>query len=306
MILIQLFMAVTSTGSAELIAVSSLVTYDIYQTYIDPEADGETLLKVSQVGVVVFGLVMGVLGIILDAIGLNLGWVYLAMGVIIGSAVIPVSCVLMSSQVTASAAISGAVGGLILGLITWFSVAAGKHGEVTIDTLGMDYPMLFGNLVSILSSGAICFAVTAMDPEDYDFEGTRNIAIVDGEQVKYGNSAETDPEKLTEAYSFAIKYGSIISFIIVILIPMILYAAGYVYSEGFFGFWVAIMFIWSLAASAVCIFTPIIEFMQPELEEDGKDMAGDTQMAQTTVSFSLHNVINYAVEKNKERTEVHS
>jgi len=291
MILIQLFMAVTSTGSAELIAVSSLVTYDIYQTYINPQATGEKLLFVSRVGVVVFGLVMGVLGVILDALGLNLGWVYLAMGVIIGSAVIPVSCVLMSSQVTSTAAISGAVGGLVLGIITWCSVAAGESGEVTIDSLGEDYPMLFGNLVSILSSGLICGIITYMDPEDYDFEGTRNIAIVDGEEVKYGNADETDPEKLSAAYSYAVKYGSAISILIVVFIPLLLYATQYVFSKGFFGFWVALMFIWSLCAAGVCIFTPIIEFMQPD-EATIKETENDSdakRKAEYAVEFAGNN-----------------
>ena len=72
MILVQLFMAVTSTGSAELIAVSSIITYDIYQTYINPDASGEDLLKVSKYGVIGFGLVMGVLGVILNELGLSL------------------------------------------------------------------------------------------------------------------------------------------------------------------------------------------------------------------------------------------
>ena len=47
LILIMLFMAVTSTGSAELIAVSSLVAYDVYRAYINPEATGEQILNVS-------------------------------------------------------------------------------------------------------------------------------------------------------------------------------------------------------------------------------------------------------------------
>ena len=34
-ILLMLFMAITSTGSAEQIAVSSLISYDIYRTYIN-------------------------------------------------------------------------------------------------------------------------------------------------------------------------------------------------------------------------------------------------------------------------------
>jgi urea-proton symporter len=41
LILIMLFMAVTSTGSAEQIAVSSLVAYDVYATYINPKATGK-------------------------------------------------------------------------------------------------------------------------------------------------------------------------------------------------------------------------------------------------------------------------
>merc|ERR1719359_1308909 len=36
-LLLQLFMAISSTGSAEIIAVSSILTYDIYYEYINPE-----------------------------------------------------------------------------------------------------------------------------------------------------------------------------------------------------------------------------------------------------------------------------
>jgi Na+/proline symporter len=36
-LLLQLFMAITSTGSAEIIAVSSILTYDVYYSYINPE-----------------------------------------------------------------------------------------------------------------------------------------------------------------------------------------------------------------------------------------------------------------------------
>ena len=40
LMVIMLFMAVTSSGSAELVAVSSLFTYDVYRTYINPNATG--------------------------------------------------------------------------------------------------------------------------------------------------------------------------------------------------------------------------------------------------------------------------
>ena len=54
LILIMLFMAIVSTGSAESIAVSSLVAYDIYREYFNPEATGKQILFVSRVVVVVF------------------------------------------------------------------------------------------------------------------------------------------------------------------------------------------------------------------------------------------------------------
>mmetsp|Transcript_33612 Transcript_33612/g.79269 ORF Transcript_33612/g.79269 Transcript_33612/m.79269 type:complete len:145 (+) Transcript_33612:2022-2456(+) len=69
LILIMLFMAIVSTGSAESIAVSSLVSYDIYREYMNPEATGEQILFVSRVVIVVYGLFMGALAILLDFMG---------------------------------------------------------------------------------------------------------------------------------------------------------------------------------------------------------------------------------------------
>lgn len=79
LILVMLFMAITSTGTAESVAVSSLVTYDIYRTYMNPEATGDQILKVSRYVIVAYGLFSGAFAIALQYIGLNLGWVYLFM-----------------------------------------------------------------------------------------------------------------------------------------------------------------------------------------------------------------------------------
>lgn len=46
--LLMVFMAVTSCGSAELIAVSSLLTYDVYKTYVHPQASGEEVRAVRK------------------------------------------------------------------------------------------------------------------------------------------------------------------------------------------------------------------------------------------------------------------
>jgi Na+/proline symporter len=58
-------------------AVASVFAYDIYKVYFKPSANGEDIMRISRYVVVVFGLCMGVLGVVLFELKLNLGWVYL-------------------------------------------------------------------------------------------------------------------------------------------------------------------------------------------------------------------------------------
>jgi Na+/proline symporter len=61
LILTVLYMTIVSTGSAESIAVSSLVAYDIYREYINPNATDKQILYFSRLVIVVFNVVMGLL-----------------------------------------------------------------------------------------------------------------------------------------------------------------------------------------------------------------------------------------------------
>jgi SSS family transporter len=183
LILTMLFMAIVSTGSAESIAVSSLVAYDIYRPYINPEADGNQILFVSRIVIVGFGLFMGAFSIILDILGLNLGWVYLFMGVVIGSAVIPLWNLMTWKKASGTGAVIAAWGGLVLALIGWLVAAVIKEGSITIDNLGVNEVMLSGNLIAILSSGLIHYVYSVfIDPQDYDFsELDKNITLVEND-----------------------------------------------------------------------------------------------------------------------------
>ncbi|CAG8838362.1 26178_t:CDS:2, partial [Racocetra persica] len=80
--LVLVFMAVTSASSAELIAVSSIYTYDIYRTYIHSDAPGSRVINHSHYSVIGFGIIMGGLAVILNFIGIDLGYMYLLMGII--------------------------------------------------------------------------------------------------------------------------------------------------------------------------------------------------------------------------------
>ena len=265
MVLVMLFMAVTSAGSAELIAVSSLITYDVYRTYKNPNATGKQLLKVSRTVIVIFGLGMGALAAILLGMGLSLGFVYLAMGILIGSAVIPIALTIAWSRTTRAGAVSGALIGVMLSLITWTGVASAESGGVVdIASLGGAFPMLYGNVVAILSSGLICVVISLAQRKVYDWKLMNpQMKIVQAdmsEAVKAEIAARAqDEETLKKAYKFSLKGGGILTLICVVFWPLPLYFSGYVFDLGFYTFWVWIAIVWVSVASFTIICMPIYE-----------------------------------------------
>jgi len=265
MVLVMLFMAVTSAGSAELIAVSSLITYDVYRTYKNPNATGKQLLKVSRTVIVIFGLGMGALAAILLGMGLSLGFVYLAMGILIGSAVIPIALTIAWSRTTRAGAVSGALVGVVLALITWTGVASAESGGVVdIASLGGAFPMLYGNVVAILSSGLICVVISLAQRKVYDWKLMNpQMKIVQAdmsENMKAEIAARAqDEETLKKAYKFSLKGGGILTLICVVFWPLPLYFSGYVFDLGFYTFWVWIAIVWVSVASFTIICMPIYE-----------------------------------------------
>jgi len=67
------FMAVTSAMSAELIAVSTIWTYDIFQTYIRPQSSGRTLINMSHAAVVTYAILLASFSTGLYYIGISMG-----------------------------------------------------------------------------------------------------------------------------------------------------------------------------------------------------------------------------------------
>ncbi|PSS01293.1 Urea-proton symporter like [Actinidia chinensis var. chinensis] len=257
LLLTMLFMAVTSAGSSELIAVSSLCTYDIYRTYINPDATGKQILKVSRGVVLAFGCFMGLLAVILNKAGVSLGWMYLAMGVFIGSAVLPIAFMLLWRKANAFGAILGTISGCILGIITWLSVAKVEYGRVNLDTTGRNAPMLAGNLVSILTGGAVHAVCSVLQPQNYEWDTTKQITMVEKEKSELPAEEFTE-EKLIRAKAWIVKWGIGFTLVIVLLWPLLSLPAGQ-FSKGYFTFWAIIAIAWGTIGSAVIIILPLTE-----------------------------------------------
>ncbi|EIE20547.1 urea active transporter-like protein [Coccomyxa subellipsoidea C-169] len=258
LIVTMLFMAVTSAGSAELVAVSSLCTYDIYRTYINPKATGNAIMRISQVIICAFGIFMGVLAIVLLEINVSLGYVYLLMGVLIGSAVIPIAYCLVWSKCTATAAITGAVSGICLAIMSWLISAKTLEGELTLYSTGQDYPMLIGNLVAIFSSGIICTVMSLIKPDAYDWQTTREIPMVDDTETGFTEDGPDSHAAMEHAYKWILKWGGGTAFILIVAWPCLTLPAK-VFSQGYFTFWVILSIVWGLIATFLATFLPLWE-----------------------------------------------
>lgn len=174
-LLITLFMAVTSCASAELIAVSSILTFDVYKTYIKPHAAPHQMIRMAHINVCVFGLTMAIFACIWNVIGIDLGWLFLVMGLLIGGAVFPAAFAVTWRKQSKAGAISGAVVGLIAGIAAWLSEAKVHYGVLTVETTGMEYPTLAGNLAAILTGLILTVVVSLIKPDDFDWAVTRAI-----------------------------------------------------------------------------------------------------------------------------------
>ncbi|MGG1575790.1 sodium:solute symporter family transporter [Fictibacillus sp. NRS-1165] len=171
--IIMLFMAVTSAGSAELTAVTNIIVTDIYRHSIHPTASSEKLLKVSRFITLGFGLAMGLLSILLFYLGISLGFVYMAMGIFVSAAVIPITLGLTWKRATNKGAFYGTLLGMIGGVFVWVSSAYILTGHVNIESLGQLYPMLFGNLAVFIVSGIISISHSLLSSEEFDFESLK-------------------------------------------------------------------------------------------------------------------------------------
>ena len=265
LVLTMLFMAVTSAGSAELIAVSSIVTYDLYRTYRNPNATGKQLVKVSRATIVAFGLGMGGLAVVLLGMGLSLGFVYLAMGILIGSAVVPIALTILWSKTNKVAATGGAVIGLLCSTTVWVIVASGaggfveSGGVIDLASLGNNYAMLFANITAIISGGVIAIIGSLAAGKTFDWNDLKTKITL----VEITATQETeDEETLKRAFKFSVRGGGAMALILIIVWPMPLIASGYVFEIGAYAVWVAISVVWVSLASAIIIFLPLIEARQ--------------------------------------------
>lgn len=164
LLLLLLFMAVTSSTSAELIAVSSLITFDVYKTYIKPSATSDQLVRVSHIGIIIFSVVLASFCCILAAVGIDLTWILTVLGIIVGGASVPVGMVLLWDPMSSVAAIVSPWVGLALGMVAWFVVTFKRSGTISIATTGDVTNAVAGNVTSCCAGVVSAFVFSYLFP----------------------------------------------------------------------------------------------------------------------------------------------
>jgi urea-proton symporter len=259
LLLTMLFTAVTSAGSAELISVSSLVTYDVYRRYVRPSATGRGLMRISRLAIVGFGIGMGLLALILLQVGASLQYVYLAMGVLIGSAVVPISLAIVWKKTNKVAATAGALAGLVCGVTVWLASSYAFYGMVSVSTTGQNLPLLAGNVTSILVGAIVTLLGSIIKPDNFDFRLMKQKIMIVDAKIRRVIDHESDDEYLKHWSKFGYKFGIALTLILVVAWPVPLYLSGYVFSHEAYFVWVGIAVTWAATAAAVIVLLPLIE-----------------------------------------------
>jgi len=263
--MVQLTMAILSTGSAECIAVSSLLSYDIYRTYINPTASGAKILLFSRIFVVVWAIVMAIASIVLSTFGVGLGYVYNFMATALGSAVVPIACSIYTDKLDKVFAILAAVGGGIIAIITWLVYAATLPGGLIFNNTANLYAQLYGGLAALMASLIISVIGCLIKPMNFDWNILiDNIKLVGGDGGEnskvLGDDVDGTPEALLAAKKWIFKYGWGYSVFLVVAWPLAFVPMGN-FGKSTFQLWAGVALMWGWIASIVIVSLPIYESM---------------------------------------------
>jgi SSS family transporter len=259
LLLSVLFTAVTTAGSAELVSVSSLVTYDVYRSYVKPWATGRELMRISRLTIIGFGLGMGILSSFLMQLGASLQYIYLAMGILIGPAVVPIALTVSWKKTNKNAAIMGSILGLAAGICSWITTTWLLYGHLSIATTGETTPLLIGNVLSISVSATVVVIGSLFKPQNFNFDLMKQKILVVDDRIRSIIEKDTDDNQLKRDAKFTYRYAIALSLVLVVVWPLPLYFSGYVFSLFVYTLWVGLAFAWASVAAGVIILLPLIE-----------------------------------------------
>jgi hypothetical protein len=220
--------------------------------------EGKVLLRVSRMATGLFAFFMGFVAMFLQVIGFGIGWVYMSMGVLIGSAVGPATLTLLMERANGFWIGAGAVGGLVIGLLSWCLKGFVDTGEVSYESIGADWPWVVGNVCSIGFGFLIAFVGSMLQPnKKFKWEMLNDqIPLVD--DIEPLRDAGETEEMLQIWHYVAVTKSLGLTATLIVLWPMPMYFSG-VFTPAGFTVWTFLSILWIVVAAIVILGLPMWE-----------------------------------------------
>lgn len=194
LIIVLLFMAVTSSTSAESIAASSLITFDIYKAYINPKASTRRLLWTSIAGLSIYGVVLAAVSCVFHSVGISLGWLVKIFGCLMGGGSFPMVAIVLWDGTSSFAAQISPILGLASGLTAWMVTTKLRSGVINVTTTGDSLNSLAGDCVS-LGVGLISVVLFSY------LVPNKKPLLLNGQELPYASEATFEAEKSEQSNS---------------------------------------------------------------------------------------------------------
>jgi len=193
------FMAATSAMSAELIACSSIITYDLIGVYVKP-LTGAQVVTWSHCIIALLAVWMGVWSIICNYAGIDLGWLYYFQGTICSPAVVSIGLTVCWKRQSRVAALYGTLLGAVCGMVAWFVSCWKVYGTINIPNLSAQYSALASCLTGLVVSGVSVLVLTWLYPDPTDaWAATRAISGSDNVRTDH-NLTHKDEEEIRRVF----------------------------------------------------------------------------------------------------------
>jgi Na+/proline symporter len=296
-LLVLVFMAITSTVSSSVIAVSSIISLDFFRTYINPKASDHKILSVSHWGVILHGCFMAGFAIMLEYAGATNNWSTYFRPIVACPGIIPLILTLLWSRQTKLAALLAPVLGLASGIATWLSLSWYWGGAININTTQIQLSGLYGACVSFFSPALYSVVISLIWPTKFDWREFLRIDLIEdknrsgestppeevldepkdtdgirkGENrtpIHHVSNAQTPLEEVVHPFdektlSHVRKWLKIASvyFVVNVLTTIVLWPMplyrDYVFTRSFFDGWVSVAIVWHFAAMGAVIVYPV-------------------------------------------------
>jgi hypothetical protein len=252
------------------------------QSLCKTSCEADVMLRVMKFFCVCFAVFMGFLAVFLQTLGLGLGFVYMSMGIFVGPAVAPAAMAILMEKASRTWCTAGAIVGLFGGIATWIIVAYALYEELSLSSLGGDYPFLWSNVVSICLSGAVAIAGSLANP-DTEFKWKHlnaKLPLVDDmpPPIENGLTPEKLDEQLVKDYKHSVWSANFLFVFLCLLLPVSLYLSGAVFGKTGFGIWVIIYMLWCFIGGMAVIILPVLDFKKDlEAASASKKMEADKE-----------------------------